>query len=220
MLPAMSRPAVTTPSFERERAAMARGLALVCGVDEAGRGPLAGPVVCAAVVLDPTAIPEGINDSKKLTAARREALFAEIAATAHVSVVAAPPVLIDRINIRAATLWAMREAVAGLAVRPDLALIDGRDIPENLPCPGEFLIGGDGISLSVAAASIVAKVTRDSMCPVMERDAPGYGFAGHKGYGTGAHLACLADLGPCRHHRQSFGPVARARAARPPAEPV
>jgi ribonuclease HII len=199
------------PDFSRERALIANGLRFVAGVDEAGRGPLAGPVVTAAVILDPEDIPQGLNDSKKLTPKRRDALFKTILVRAHVAVAVAPPVLIDRLNIRGATLWAMRQAVLGLGQRPEHVLIDGRDIPDNLPCPASYLIGGDGLSLSIAAASIVAKVTRDRMCPVMDQDHPGFLFARHKGYGTEIHMEALSLHGPTPHHRQSFAPVAEAK---------
>lgn len=198
------------PDYRLERAAVARGCRFVAGVDEAGRGPLAGPVVAAAVVLDRKRAPKGLDDSKKLQPGRREALCAAILASCHVSVVAAPPRIIDDLNIRGATLWAMREAILGLACAPDHALIDGRDIPEGLPCAAEYVIGGDGRCLSIAAASIVAKVMRDRMCPVMDCDHPGFSFAQHKGYGTPVHLTALAELGPSPHHRASFAPVAAA----------
>ncbi|MCP1210590.1 ribonuclease HII [Devosia subaequoris] len=187
---------------------LARGARFVAGVDEAGRGPLAGPVVVAAVRLDPDNIPEGLNDSKKLTAERRDALFETIMASAEVAIVSAPPGDIFTRNIRGATLAAMARAVAALPCTVDRALIDGRDIPPELPCPGIALIGGDGRSVSVAAASIIAKVTRDRMCAIMDCDAPQFGFSGHKGYGTAAHLAALNLHGPSRHHRHDFAPVA------------
>ena len=202
------------PDFSHEAMLIARGAQVVVGVDEAGRGPLAGPVVVAAVRLDPQRIPKGLNDSKKLSAAQREALFAEIMASAEVTVVSAPPEEIAQRNIRGATLAAMARAVSALPNPVDRALIDGRDVPPGLPCPGLALIGGDGRSVSIAAASIVAKVMRDRMCAVMDTDAPGFGFAGHKGYGTAAHLAAIADQGPSRHHRRDFAPVAAALAQR------
>jgi len=200
----------TPPDFSLEQALIAQGARHVAGVDEAGRGPLAGPVVAAAAILDPNRIPTGLNDSKKLTPKRRAALFAEIMATARIAIVAAPPALIDTLNIRGATLWAMRHAVLGLAVTPDHALIDGRDIPDGLPCPADFVIGGDGKSVSIAAASIVAKVMRDRMCPVMDCDHPGFAFAQHKGYGTAIHMTALQDYGATPHHRRSFAPVANS----------
>lgn len=196
------------PDFSHEAMAYARGARSVVGVDEAGRGPLAGPVVVAAVRLDPERIPEGLNDSKKLTAERRESLFAEIVAVADVSIVSAPPSDILSLNIRGATLAAMARAVRALPSAADCVLVDGRDVPPQLPCPGIALIGGDGRSVSIAAASIVAKVMRDRMCAIMDCDAPDFGFAGHKGYGTAAHLSALNLHGPCRHHRSAFAPVA------------
>ena len=201
-------PEAEFPDFSHEAMLMARGARLVAGVDEAGRGPLAGPVVVAAVRLDPERIPEGLNDSKKLTAERREALFDQILATAEVAIVSAPPSDIVALNIRGATLAAMARAVRALPHRVDRVLVDGRDVPPDLPCPGIALIGGDGRSVSIAAASIVAKVMRDRMCEIMDCDAPHFGFAGHKGYGTAAHLAALDRHGPCRHHRAEFAPIA------------
>ena len=196
------------PDYAHETAAMGDGFVRVAGVDEAGRGPLAGPVVVSAVVFADGKFPDGLNDSKKLSAKRRDLLFDEILALGAVSIVVAPPSVIDRLNIRGATLWAMARAVASLPDPADLALIDGRDVPPGLCCPGRALIGGDGRSVSIAAASIIAKVTRDRMCPVMDADAAGYGFAGHKGYGTKAHMAALAERGASPHHRLSFAPVA------------
>ena len=201
----------TRPDFSHELALHARGARIVAGVDEAGRGPLAGPVVVSAVVLDPNAIPAGLNDSKKLTEEQRELLFVQVMATAlAVSVVLAPPSIILSHNIRGATLWGMAQAANSLGMMPDRVLIDGRDVPLGLPCEGIALIGGDGRSVSIAAASIVAKVTRDRMCRIMDRDAPRFGFAGHKGYSTAAHMRALVEHGPCRHHREEFAPVAEA----------
>lgn len=196
------------PDFSLEQMAITRTGGVVAGVDEAGRGPLAGPVVVAAVVLDPNNIPDGLNDSKKLTAKRREALFEMILTTAYVAVVSAPPKTIAQKNIRGATLWAMARTVAALPVQPAHALFDGRDVPPGLICDGEAVIKGDSRSVSIAAASIVAKVSRDLMCPVMEADCPGYGFAAHKGYGTAQHLDALQSLGASTHHRTDFRPVA------------
>ena len=200
----------TVPDYSHELALQARGARVVAGVDEAGRGPLAGPVVVSAVILDPHRIPDGLNDSKKLTEAQREALFEQIVATARVSVVLAPPSIILSRNIRGATLWAMAQAVNSLGITPDRVLVDGRDVPMGLPCEGVALIGGDGRSVSIAAASIVAKVTRDRMCRIMDCDAPHFGFAGHKGYSTAAHMRALVEHGPCRHHREEFAPVREA----------
>lgn len=201
----------TQPDYRHEAELKARGARVVAGVDEAGRGPLAGPVVVSAVVLDPLAIPPGLNDSKKLSEAQRESLFAEIMASAlAVSVVVAPPSIILSHNIRGATLWAMAQAASSLSLSPDRVLIDGRDVPMGLPCAGLALVGGDGRSVSIAAASIVAKVTRDRMCAIMDGDAPQFGFSGHKGYGTAAHMRALVEHGPCRHHREEFAPVRQA----------
>lgn len=180
---------------------------LVAGLDEAGRGPLAGPVVAACVVFEGEP-PAGLGDSKALTAARREELFEAILACGHVAVASASPAEIDRHNIRGATLRAMARALAGLACRPRLALIDGRDVPPRLGCEGRAIVGGDGAVAAIAAASIVAKVTRDRLMTRLDAVHPGYGFRDHKGYGTAAHLAALARLGPCAAHRRSFAPVA------------
>ncbi len=203
---------ISAPDYSHEFWAQGLGARRVAGVDEAGRGPLAGPVVVAAVILDPACIPNGLNDSKKLTKARREALFDLILASASVAVAAAPPAIIADRNIRGATLWAMRQAVLGLAEAPDHVLIDGRDLPDGLPCPGTALIKGDGRSVSIAAASIVAKVVRDRMCAIMDADAPAFGFNIHKGYGTASHMQALSHQAPCRHHRQDFAPVKAAKA--------
>lgn len=198
------------PDFFHEAAARAAGSRFVAGVDEVGRGPLAGPVVAAAVILDSGNIPAGINDSKKLSATKRELLFSQILVSATVSVVAAPPAIIARLNIRGATLWAMRHAVLGLAIAPDHILIDGNALPSDLPASANAIIGGDGVSLSIAAASIIAKVTRDRMCLLMDAEFPDFGFAGHKGYGTAKHMGALDAHGPCRHHRMEFAPCATA----------
>lgn len=198
------------PDFALEQKLRDSGENFIAGVDEAGRGPLAGPVVVAAVILDPDNIPDGLNDSKKLTAKRREAVFSQITSTAHVSVISAPPSIIDRLNIRGATLWAMKLAIDTLSQPPCHALIDGRDVPAGLICPADFVIKGDAKSVSIAAASIVAKVMRDRMCPIMDMDDEAYSFSKHKGYGTAIHLDALKRVGPSRHHRQSFAPVAQA----------
>lgn len=189
---------------------------LVCGVDEAGRGPWAGPVVAAAVVLDPGRVPPGLDDSKKLSAARRDQLAAAIRAEALAFAVAEATVAeIDALNILAATLLAMRRAVDSLCGQlgcvPHLALVDGNRVPA-LACPVRTLVGGDGLSASVAAASILAKTVRDRHMAALEVSCPGYGFAAHKGYGVGAHAQALARLGPSIHHRTSFKPVAMALA--------
>jgi ribonuclease HII len=198
------------PDLSFEDAAFASGARRICGVDEAGRGPLAGPVVVAAVVLDRNAVPEGLDDSKALTARRREQLFELIIASAAVSITIAPPRIIAELNILGATMWAMRQAVLGLAIRPDHVLIDGNRLPKGLPCPAEAIVSGDARSASIAAASIVAKVTRDRMCAVMDCEEPHFGFSSHKGYGAPAHLSALDTHGPGRHHRLEFAPCANA----------
>jgi ribonuclease HII len=199
----------SVPDFAHEARLRARGFELVAGVDEVGRGPLAGPVVVAAVILDPDHLPDGLNDSKKLTASVRERLFTEIMRHAHVAIASIPAARIDAINIRQATFEAMAGAVNGLAVRADFALIDGRDVP-SLPCLAEALIGGDRRSLSIAAASIIAKVTRDRMMTLLAQTYPDYGFEKHMGYGTAKHLEALALHGPTPLHRMSFAPLKRA----------
>jgi ribonuclease HII len=196
----------SSPDYRQERKAMKAGVLPVAGVDEAGCAPLAGPVVAAAVVLDPKHIPKGINDSKKLTPHAREMLFAAITATASYAVGIADVARIDADNILNARLWAMARAVEGLELPPALALVDGNRGP-TLQCRVQTVIGGDGICLSIAAASIIAKVTRDRLMCDLDTQCPGYGFAEHKGYGTPAHLAALARLGPSLHHRRSFAPV-------------
>lgn len=195
------------PDFSMESAARRRGLWPVAGTDEAGRGPLAGPVVAAAVVLDPDNIPPGLNDSKQLSAARREALFALILQSAVVSVASSSPGRIDVIDIRKASLDAMRRAVAGLEVAPKLVLADGRDVPPGLCCAASAVVKGDARSLSIAAASIVAKVMRDRMMARADATFPGYGFAIHAGYATEVHRKAIQAIGPCRLHRMSFRPL-------------
>jgi len=179
----------------------------VCGVDEAGRGPLAGPVAVAAVVFEHGLGVDGLADSKVLEPEAREALFEEIMAKAAVAVVFASAARIDRLNIRGATLWAMARAVACLGVAPSLVLVDGRDLPDGLSAPAEAVIGGDALSPSIAAASIVAKVTRDRLMCRLGAAFPAYGFESHKGYGTAAHREALRVHGPTVHHRRSFAPV-------------
>ncbi len=183
------------------------GFSAIAGVDEAGRGPWAGPVVAAAVVLNPDDFPDGLNDSKKLTEARREALFDAIHACAHVGIGIADEAKIDELNILHASLAAMADAVENLPAAADFALIDGNKLAP-LPCPGKTVVKGDGKSLSIAAASIIAKVTRDRMMRDLAETYPGYGFERHKGYGTAQHQSALAELGPCPHHRKSFAPIA------------
>ncbi len=195
------------PDFSLELVARGAGHWPVAGTDEAGRGPLAGPVVAAAVILDPDNIPDGLNDSKQLTLNQREVLFEAIMATAEVSIAASGPRHIDERNILRASLDAMRRAVAGLAVAPAYVLADGRDVPQGLCCPGKAVIKGDARSVSIAAASIIAKVTRDRMMARAHLVFPAYGFANHVGYGTAQHRAGIEAHGPCSLHRMSFRPL-------------
>ncbi|MEE8203869.1 MAG: ribonuclease HII [Alphaproteobacteria bacterium] len=180
----------------------------VAGIDEAGRGPWAGPVIAAAVILDPGDIPGGIDDSKRLTRTRREALFAALGECARIGVGGASVTEIDRLNILAATMLAMRRAVDGLGVVPAHVLVDGNRTP-GLPCPATAVVGGDRRSLSIAAASIVAKVTRDRLMARLARRYPGFGWDHNAGYGTAEHHAALMSAGVTAHHRLSFAPVAR-----------
>ncbi len=185
----------------------------VCGVDEAGRGPWAGPVSAAAVILDPLDIPVGLDDSKKLTEATRDALARQIQARAVACSVAFASVAeIAQLNILQATGLAMRRAVQGLKVAPAFALIDGNRV-FDLGCPGEAVVKGDGRSASIAAASILAKTARDRLMVSMDATFPGYGFADHKGYGVPAHIEALMRLGPCPEHRMSYRAL-QARLAR------
>jgi ribonuclease HII len=213
--------AIAPPTFKRERALLARGVWPVAGCDEAGRGPLAGPVVAAAVILDPKRIPRGLDDSKRLTAAQREALFDKICATAQVAVAFASPSRIDRDNILRASLWALSRAIHALPEQPRHVLVDGRDkifLPAECGC--DAVIGGDGMVQSIAAASIIAKVTRDRLMCQLAEECPGYGFENHKGYSVPEHLDALTRLGPTRHHRTLFAPVLAARMRRDGTEPA
>ncbi|GAJ94817.1 ribonuclease HII [Rhizobium rhizogenes NBRC 13257] len=200
------------PTFELELIARRAGHWPVAGADEAGRGPLAGPVVAAAVILDPERIPQGLNDSKQLSAARREALFAEILATATVSIASSSAGRIDVTDIRKASLDAMRRAICSLAMPASYVLTDGLDVPAGLACPGKAVVKGDARSFSIAAASIVAKVTRDRMMARAGIVFPAYGFAAHAGYGTAQHRAGIEKHGPCSLHRMSFRPLRRDEA--------
>lgn len=192
------------PHFRFERRSLREGCWPVAGVDEAGRGPLAGPVAAAAVILDPARLPRGVDDSKALTAKEREEAFEKILARALTVAVAFASVgEIDEGDIRKASLIAMARAIAGLSVRPQLVLVDGRDLPD-LPCPGQAIIKGDAASLSIAAASIVAKVTRDRLMRHLATLYPGYGFEANAGYATKDHLDALTALGPTPFHRMSF----------------
>jgi ribonuclease HII len=178
----------------------------IAGVDEAGRGPLAGPVVAAAVILDRKRIPKGLDDSKQMTADAREDAYGRIMACAVVGLGDATVDEIDLVNIRQATHLAMARAVRALALAPAFALVDGNDAPA-LPCRCDTIVEGDSRSVSIAAASIIAKVTRDRMMTALHQEHPGYGWLTNKGYGTPKHLDALNRLGPCRHHRRSFAPV-------------
>lgn len=182
----------------------------VAGIDEAGRGPWAGPVVVAAVILNPGRIPEGLNDSKLLTPEAREDRYAEIVATACVAIAIGHVRRIDRDNILQASLWGMRLAYRGLGVPAGSALIDGNLIPRRFPSPARAIVGGDGLSLSVAAASIVAKVTRDRIMVRLARRYRRYGWESNKGYGTPEHAHAVKKHGVCTHHRRSFSPIERA----------
>ena len=178
----------------------------VCGVDEVGRGPWAGPVVTAAVILTPDTAPEGLNDSKKLSLKKREALFEQLKASPH-GIGIASVEEIDRLNILNATYLAMQRAIAALPVQPGFALIDGNRIPHDLPCPAWAIVKGDARSASIAAASIIAKVTRDQMMADLAKQYPGYGWETNAGYGVPAHRDGLNRLGVTPHHRRSFKPI-------------
>lgn len=195
------------PDFQAETRLKMQNIWPIAGLDEAGRGPLAGPVVAAAVILDEDQIPKGLNDSKKLTDKKRTYLFDEIMACAHVAISTKSAQTIDRTDIRKASLRAMEDAFFGLSVTANFALIDGRDVPLKLAGIGTAMVKGDGRSLSIAAASIIAKVTRDRMMTRAANIYPGYGFEKHAGYGTKAHKQAINDLGPCPIHRMSFRPL-------------
>jgi ribonuclease HII len=195
------------PTYEQERLATLQGACRVVGVDEAGRGPLAGPVTAAAVWLNPAHIPAGLGDSKQLSARARDAVFDQIMASADVGIGHATPAEIDAINILQATFLAMRRALAALRVPPDLALIDGNRLPPDLGCAGRTIIKGDAQVFSIAAASIIAKVTRDRIMVELDRQHPGYGWRENAGYPTKRHINAIADLGVTAHHRRSFAPV-------------
>lgn len=194
------------PDWSYEAPFQTSGDNRICGVDEAGRGPLAGPVIAAAVILNPHALPAGLADSKKLSQNQRKKALNEIMEKAFVGIGIAEPEEIDRLNILWASMIAMQRAVAALPVMPMTALIDGNRSPD-LPCQSQAIVKGDAKSLSIAAASIVAKVTRDRIMIEADKRFPGYGLASHKGYLTPAHKQALIDLGPCPIHRFSFAPV-------------
>ena len=203
----VSEAMVHIPDFQFETTLIAQGARAIVGVDEVGRGPLAGPVTAAAVILDPKSIPDGLNDSKKLTAARREVLAAEIHACADVQIIHVPVEVIDEMNILQASLFAMREAIMGLRAQPDHALIDGNKVPRDLPCAATPIVKGDARSLSIAAASIVAKVARDRLMVDLAQQHPGYGWERNAGYPSKSHKLALQNLGVTPHHRRSFKPV-------------
>jgi ribonuclease HII len=208
----MLKPRKSVATYQTERAAARAGHTPVAGVDEAGRGPWAGPVVAAAVILDPDAIPDGIGDSKALNEAQRERLFDEIYRSASVGVGICSAAQIDTINILNATMSAMCQALSNLAVRPALALIDGNRVPPT-DIATRAIIGGDATCLSIAAASIIAKVTRDRIMIELGRQHPGYGFERHKGYGTPEHQLGIAKLGVIDQHRKTFKPIRLALVA-------
>jgi ribonuclease HII len=205
--PSQPRPPRAFPTLTLEIQLIQTSGGPVCGVDEAGRGPWAGPVSAGAVILNPDDLPPGIDDSKALTHARREALEIEIKARALAWGVGFASVEeIDQLNILHATGLAMHRAVEALSIPPAAALVDG-NYRFNLPCPIQTVIKGDSLSLSIAAASILAKTARDRLMVALDEEYPGYGFAGHKGYNAPVHSAGLAALGPCPAHRRSWAPI-------------
>ncbi|MGB3626299.1 MAG: ribonuclease HII [Henriciella sp.] len=184
---------------------------LICGIDEAGRGPWAGPVTAGAVILDPAQPIDGLTDSKKLCEAKREALYTEIKAKAlGYGIGWASPEEIDKLNIREATFLAMTRAIAIMGYVPQMILVDGNCLPKALPCPANAIVKGDLIEPVISAASILAKVARDRAMEELSCRYPGYGFRKHKGYGTADHTSALNELGPCSCHRKSFAPVKKA----------
>lgn len=209
MLPACWGHGTMTASFELEGIELKLAGGPVVGIDEAGRGPWAGPVVAAAVILDPTRIPDGIDDSKALEPEDREAIYARLIAVAEIGIGIADVRRIDRDNILNATMWAMAQAVRKLQSKPRLALIDGNRAPD-LRCQTRTVVGGDARCLSIAAASIVAKVTRDRLMVALGLELPNYGFERHKGYGTPEHQTAIGRHGVTPHHRRSFRPVQMA----------
>ena len=193
------------PDYEFEKAAVNSGFSCICGVDEAGRGPLAGPVCAAAVILPAGAVIEGLDDSKKLTEKKRERLYDIIKQTAVAYSVAYGTLEeIETVNILEATYLAMNRAIEGLTVKPDFALIDGNRIPRGIKIPCETVVKGDSRSMSVAAASVLAKVTRDRLMLEYDKKYPEYNFKKHKGYGTKEHTELIKQYGPCEIHRLSF----------------
>ncbi len=196
-----------TPSFEFEEHFLARGLIRIAGVDEAGRGPLAGPVVAAAVVLSPELVPDGLQDSKQLTARKRDDLLKRITQQATIGIGEATVEEIDELNILRASHLAMCRAIEALPYMPDHVLIDGNMIPRDLTCPATPIVKGDTLSLSIAAASIVAKTRRDAIMWDLAQQCPGYGWETNMGYPTKCHKEALRNLGVTPHHRRSFKPV-------------
>jgi len=197
------------PDFSFEQIHRLRIQGPICGIDEAGRGPLAGPVVAAAVILDPSSLPAGIDDSKALKPAAREALFQALRASSRCGIGAASVAEIEKLNILGATMLAMCRALKALPERPAFALVDGNRLPKDLACPAEAVVDGDAKVLSIAAASIIAKVIRDRLMDRLHLRYPGYDWGANKGYGTPKHMAGLETLGPTRHHRLGFAPVRR-----------
>lgn len=204
----LDEPALPTDFFERR--ARKRGAEWIAGVDEAGRGPLAGPVVVAAVMFEGRRFPRGLDDSKKLTLEERLRLYDKILASGFVGIAVASRARIDSMNILQASLWGMTKAVRALPRRADHVLVDGNMLPRGLPCPGEALVSGDSRSVSIAAASIVAKVTRDRMMVKLSRRYRRYAWDSNKGYGTREHAEAIKKHGVCTHHRRSFSPIERA----------
>lgn len=198
---------MSAPDFTLEADLIAQGFPCIAGVDEVGRGPLAGPVTAAAVILEPNTIPTGLNDSKKLTARARQSLATEIEDHAQVSIAHASVSEIDSLNILRASHLAMERAVEGLPVRPDYLLIDGKLIPQGLTIPAIAVVKGDARSLSISAASIVAKECRDQIMVGLAQQHPGYGWEANAGYPTKSHKLALQNLGVTPHHRRSFKPV-------------
>lgn len=211
----------TESLWKHEREAQEKGFRSVAGVDEAGRGPLAGPVVAGAVILPPEGLPSGINDSKKLTPSKRDELFDKIREKAlAVGVGQASVAEIDQLNIYRAAQLAMERAIGALGMKPDYLLTDAMPLPALKAIPQKPLVHGDALSLSIAAASIIAKVTRDRLMVELHRRYPAYGFEGHKGYGTEEHMNALENHGPCPEHRLSFAPVMETLAKKSPGGPL
>jgi len=195
------------PDIEHEIRLVNPAIIRIAGIDEVGRGPWAGPVTACAVVLDPSSIPDGLNDSKALTARKRELLYPLILENADVGLAHVDVEVIDEINILQASLLAMRLALEKLASPADFALIDGNKTPAHMPCPSQTLVKGDARCLSIAAASIVAKVSRDRLMVALAQQHPGYGWETNAGYGTKQHISALNELGVTQHHRRSFKPI-------------